>query len=81
MGGMMIQGLWDRQVDVIFDVKLEDSDADTYKYEPMTLLLSRWEKIKKDKHSKHCNDQKKHFSPFFSFSGQNAREGGPSCAL
>ena len=46
----MIQGLWDRQVDAIIDVKLGDADADMYKYEPMTSLLSRWEKIKKDKH-------------------------------
>ena len=53
----MIQGLWDRQVNASIDVKLGDSDADTYKYEPMTSLLGRWEKIKKYKHCKHCNDQ------------------------
>ena len=39
----MIQGLWDFQVDSIIDVKLGDADADTYKYEPMTSLLARWE--------------------------------------
>ena len=60
----MIRGLWDRQVDAIIDAKLGDADADTYKYEPMASLLARWEKIKKDKHGKHCNDQQKHFSPF-----------------
>ena len=61
----MIRGLWDRQVDAIIEVKLRDADADTYKYEPLTSLLSRWEKIKKDKHGKQFHDQQKHFSPFF----------------
>ena len=46
-GDVMIRYLWDRQVDAIIDVKLRDADADTYKYEPMTSLLYRWEKIKK----------------------------------
>ena len=55
----MIRGLWDCQVDAIIDVKLGDSDADTYKYKPMTSLLSRWENIEKDKHGKHCHNQRK----------------------
>ena len=53
----MIQGSWDHQVDAIIDVKLGDNDADTYKYLPMESLLARWEKIKKNKHGKHCYDQ------------------------
>ena len=61
---MMVRGLWYRQVDAIIDVKLVDADTYTYKYKPMTSLLSRWENIKKDKHSKHCHNQRKHFSPF-----------------
>ena len=60
----MVQGLWYCQVNSIIYVKLGDDDVDTYKYEPMTALLSRWEKIKKYKHSKHCHDQQKHFSLF-----------------
>ena len=63
-GDVMIRGLWDRQVDAIIDIKLGDVDVDTYKYEPMTSILVRWENIKKDKHSKHCHDQRKHFSSF-----------------
>ena len=49
----MIQGLWDRQVDAIIDVKLGDSDAETYKHEPTTKILDRWEEIKKYKHGNH----------------------------
>ena len=40
-GDVIIRGLWDHQVDVIIDVKLGDADADTYKYDPMSSLLSR----------------------------------------
>ena len=59
-GYVMIQGLWCCQVSAIIDAKLGDSDADadtdTYKYEPITVLLARWENIKKDKYGKHCHD-------------------------
>ena len=60
----MIRGLWYCQVNSIIDFKLGDADADTYKYEPMKSLLTRREKINKDKHGKHCNNQREHFSPF-----------------
>ena len=38
----MVQGLWDRQVDATIYVKLGDTDADSYKYEPMAALLAWW---------------------------------------
>ena len=60
----MIRDLWDRQVDAIINVRLGDADAETYKYELMQSILSRWENIKKDKHGKNCNDQRKMFLPF-----------------
>ena len=41
-GGVVVWGLWYRQADAIIDVKLDNSDADSYKYEPMTALLARW---------------------------------------
>ena len=59
-----IQGLWSCQVGAIIDVEIDDADADTYRYEPMTSLLARWEKIKKDRHGKHCHDQWKYVLPF-----------------
>ena len=37
----MIRGFWDRQVDAIIDVNFGDTDADMYKYEPMTSLLAK----------------------------------------
>ena len=43
----MIQGLWYWKVEAIIDVKLDDYDTDSYKYEKMIALLDRWETIKK----------------------------------
>ena len=63
-GYVIIWGSWDIQVNDIIDVKLVDMDAEMYKYEPMKSLITRWEKIKKYKHSKHYNDHRKHFSSF-----------------
>ena len=40
---MVIQVLWDRQAESIIDVKLGNADADSYNYEPITLLLYWWE--------------------------------------
>ena len=60
----MVRGLWGFQVDAIINVKLGDTDAASYKYEPMEVFLVRWENINKYKHGKHCHNQQKHFSPF-----------------
>ena len=64
-GNMLSQGLWDRQVESIIDVKIGNADADSYKYEPKAALLDWWETFNTDKHSKHCNYQQKYFPPFF----------------
>ena len=74
-GDVMIQGLWDRQVEAIIGAKRGDADADSYKYEPMAALLVQWKTIKKDQHDKHCHDQRKQISPF-SLSVDGMLEGG-----
>ena len=63
-GGLIIWDLWDRHNYSIIDVKLGDADADSYKYEPMTELLARWEMIKNYKHGNHCHEQRKNCPPF-----------------
>ena len=71
---MIIQGLWDWQVDGIIYVKICDADKETYMYEPTAALLARWDKITKYKHSKHCHN-KRIFSPFvISVDGMLGRE-------
>ena len=74
-GGVIVRGLWYFQVDAIIDSKIGDADADSYKYEPISALLSRWETIKKDKDGKHCHNQRKQFLPFvISLDGMIGRE-------
>ena len=74
-GGLLIRGVWNRQTNAIIYVKLGDADANTYRFEPMVTLMARWEKMKKDKHGKHCHEQRKHFSPFaLSVDGMLGRE-------
>ena len=53
-----------RFMGLVIGIKLENADADSYKYEPMAELIDLWETIKKDKHDEHCNNQQKHFSLF-----------------
>ena len=60
----MIRGLCDCQVNTINDIKIGDSKAYAYKYESIASLLSRWKNMKKDIHSKHCHNQRKHFFLF-----------------
>ena len=49
------------QTDAIINVRFGDSDADTYKYEPMDKLLARWDMKKKDNNGKHCHEQQDFF--------------------
>ena len=39
----MTQGLWDQHFKSIIDIKLLDAYVDSYKYEPMVVLLDQWE--------------------------------------
>ena len=58
-GDAMIWYLWDRQDETIIYVKINDANVDSYKYEPMAALLTRWETINKDKHGKKCTLNRK----------------------
>ena len=64
-GDVMIRVLWDQQTDATIDVKLGDTDTDSYIFEPMATLFARQYKVKKDKHSKHCHDQQKNSPRLF----------------
>ena len=47
----------------------------------MAQFLSRWERIKKDKHGKHCHDQLEHFFAVCSLGVRNSRERTPGRTL
>ena len=63
-GDVIIRGLWDIHTNSIIYVKLDDSDEDTYRFDTMSTLLDKWEKIKNYKNDKHCHKQRKRFSLF-----------------
>ena len=63
-GDVLIRGLWDRHNNTITEVKFGDADVDTYRFEWIENILALWEKMKKDKQSKNCHNQRKHFSLF-----------------
>ena len=43
----MIQGLLHQQAEAIIYVKLGNAEINSYKYDPMSVLLDRWETINK----------------------------------
>ena len=60
----MIRGLGNRKAESTIDIKINNTDADYYKYDTMAALLARWETINKDKYGKHCHNQQNCFSLF-----------------
>ena len=76
----MIKALWDRQADAIIDAKIGNTDADSFRYQPMAALLDLWEKIKQDKHGKHFHDKWRFFF-FCYFSRCHAMEGRTDLTL
>ena len=38
----MIQVLWNQQAEAIIGIKLVNADADSYKYDPMAVILYWW---------------------------------------
>ena len=42
-GDVMIQGLWDHKFEAIIDVKIGNTDDDSYKDELIAALLDSWE--------------------------------------
>ena len=61
---IIIWSLCNWHAESIIDVKLGDAHADSYRCDPMTALLSWWDKIKKDQHCIYCHNQQNHFSTF-----------------
>ena len=61
-GDVLIKGLWEIHTDAIIDIRFGDADGEIYVKEGMDTIFTRWEKMKKDKHGWHCQNQGKHFS-------------------
>ena len=63
-GYVLFQGLWDIQKEAIIDVIFGYADVGTYKKEEKNTLLPRWWKINKEKHGRHCHEQRKNYPLF-----------------
>ena len=69
---VMIRGLCDNQVGVIIDVKLDERYIQLRTNASTPIQVGN---MNKDKHSKHCHNQRKRFSPFvLSVNGMLGRE-------
>ena len=77
-GGVRIRSLWEIQTVSIIRVRFVDSDAYTYKHEPMYNLLDHWENQNKDKHSNHFHDLQKNIFSICRLSVWHDQGGGSS---
>ena len=74
-GGVLVRGLWERQTGTIIDVKIGDAGANTYRFDPIVMLLGWWEKNKNDNNGNHFHDQwKKNYLLVISFGIMLGRE-------
>jgi len=63
-GDLLIRGLWSRGTDCIFDVRITNTDAKTYKSKDPLKVLASHEKAKKKKYLAPCLTQQCHFTSF-----------------
>ena len=56
-------GFWDRGRPAIFDMRITDTEARSYRNRDYTKVLASQEKEKKDKYLKPCQEQRKDFAP------------------
>ena len=76
-GDVLIQVLWYLQYNSTINVKIGDTDTYSYRFDPMSVLLAWWDKIKRDKNGNHRNDQRKQFFSVCSFCRWHTREVSP----
>ncbi len=79
-GDVAVHGFWSRHNTTIFDVRITDVDAPSYRGQDPSKVLRRQEKEKKDKHLQACLDRRRHFTPLvFSIDGLRAPEADAAC--
>jgi hypothetical protein len=74
-GDVAAHGFWRRGTTAIFDVRITDTDAPTYRGQDPTKVLKRHEKEKKKKYLAPCVERRRHFTPLvFSVDGLQGPE-------
>ena len=70
-----VHGFWRRGATAIFDIRVTDTDAPTYRGQDPHKVLARHEKEKKDKYVEPCLARRRHFTPLvFSVDGLRGTE-------
>jgi hypothetical protein len=74
-GDVSAHGFWKRGTTAIFDVRITDTDAPTYRNQDPVKVLASHEKLKKDKYLDKCLERRRQFTPLvFSVDGLRGRE-------
>jgi hypothetical protein len=74
-GDAACYGFWARQRDCIFDVRITDTDARSYRNKDYEKVIAAQEKKKKDKYLRPCQEHRKDFTPLvYSVDGIRGRE-------
>jgi hypothetical protein len=69
-GDVAVHGFWKRGATAVFDIRVTDTDAPTYRGQAPRKVLAKQEKEKKDKYVEHCLARRRHFTPLvFSVDG------------
>ena len=63
-GDGLIRGLWEPGTDAIYDVRITDCDALSYRGQSSEAVLANQRKAKKRKYLQSCLEQRRHFTPF-----------------
>ena len=74
-GDAAVYGFWAHQRDCVFDVRITDTDARSYRNTDPATVLARQEKEKKDKYLHACHEKRKDFTPLvYSVDGIRGRK-------
>ena len=60
---LAVRGVWSPQVDVLFDIRVTDTDASSYGDQTPMAILKRAEAQKKEKYLKACEERRALFTP------------------
>jgi hypothetical protein len=74
-GDVAVHGFWRRGATAIFDIRVTDTDAPSYRGLPPKKILEKHEKEKKAKYLEPCLARRRHFTPLvFSVDGMRGAE-------
>ena len=74
-GDVAVHGFWRRGTTAIFDIRVTDTDAASYRRKDPAKVLGDQEKAKKEKYGEACREAHRHFTPLvFSVDGLEGTE-------